>query len=250
MSSRLSGTTIVVGASSGVGAALAERLAHEARPVALIARRHEELTKLVESINHKVGTTRAHAYVHDVCDTAAVPALLDRIEAELGEVDELHYTAGVMPTVGLDEYPTALDAQMLNVNALGCMAWCNAVAPRFVQRKRGHVIGVTSVAAVRGRLDRPGYNTSKAAQDAYLEALRNRIWRFGVPVTTVRLGPVHTPMTQGLELPMPISAEKAAAGVIRARDRRRAIVYVPWQWWPIMTIVRSIPSFLFRRTKI
>jgi NAD(P)-dependent dehydrogenase (short-subunit alcohol dehydrogenase family) len=99
-------------------------------------------------------------------------------------------------------------------------------------------------------MDRPGYNASKAAQDCHLEALRNRLWRHGVRVTTVRPGPVTTPMTAGLKVPMPISAERCAAAIVRARDRQRAIVYVPWQWWPIMAVLRHIPSFVFRKTKI
>lgn len=250
MPSRLSGTIVVVGASSGIGAALATRLAHDARPVALLARRADELRALCAKINDKVGTTRAHAYVHDVTDTDGVEALLDRIEQEIGEVDELHYVAGVMPPVELDEFPTDKDADMLRVNALGCMAWCNSVAPRFLERKRGHIVGVTSVAGDRGRMDRPGYNASKAAQDTYLEALRNRLWRHGVFVTTVRPGPVHTPMTEGLEVPMPISAERCAASIVKARDRHRAIAYAPWQWWPIMTVLKHVPSFVFRRTNI
>jgi hypothetical protein len=57
-------------------------------------------------------------------------------------------------------------------------------------------------------------------------------------------------MTAGLKVPMPISAERCAAAIVRARDRQRAIVYVPWQWWPIMAVLRHIPSFVFRKTKI
>ncbi|MBI5852401.1 MAG: SDR family NAD(P)-dependent oxidoreductase [Planctomycetes bacterium] len=250
MPSRLSGTAVVVGASSGIGAALATALAHEARPVALVARRGDELAKLVAAINHEVGTTRAHAYVQDVTDATTVDAVIERIERELGPIEELHYTAGVMPEVALDEYPTDKDAKMFAVNTLGCIAWCNALAPRMVARGRGHVVGVTSVAGVRGRMDRPGYNASKAGQDAYLEALRNRIWRKGVWVTTVRSGPVHTPMTKGLAMRMPITAEQSARGILRARDRRSAVAYVPMRWWPIMTVIRAIPSVLFRRMKV
>lgn len=250
MPSRLSGTIVVVGASSGIGAALATRLAHDARPVALLARREAELDALCARINDKVGTTRAHAYPHDVLDTASVGPLFDRIERELGTVDELHYVAGVMPAVGLDEFPTDKDEQMLRVNTLGSMAWCNAAAERFLARRRGHIVGVTSVAGLRGRLDRPGYNASKAAQDAHLESLRNRLWRHGVFVTTVRPGPVHTPMTEGLEVQMPITAEKCAAIVVAARDRRRAVVHAPWIWWPIMSVIRAIPSFLFRKLNV
>lgn len=250
MPSRLNGTIVVVGASSGIGAALARRLAHEARPVALVARRGEVLGSLCGEVNRKVGTTRAHAFVHDVADAHAAAATFDRIEGELGEVDELHYVAGVMPAVALDEFPTDKDEQMLRVNALGCIAWCNAAARHFLSRKRGHIVGVTSVAGDRGRMDRPGYNASKAAQDAYLEALRNRLWRHGVYVTTVRPGPVRTPMTEGLDVPMPITAERCASAILRARDKRRAIAYAPWQWWPIMAAIKHVPSFVFRKTRI
>jgi NADP-dependent 3-hydroxy acid dehydrogenase YdfG len=250
MTRHLEGTVLVVGASSGVGAELALQIAQTGRKVAVLARRADELRKLVDAIDHKVGTTRAYAYEHDVRSRETVEPLLARIESELGPVDELHYLAGVMPAVELDEFPTEKDVQMIEINALGCIAWCNAVAPRFLARKAGHIVGVTSVAAVRGRMDRPGYNASKAAQDAHLEALRNRLWRHGIKVTTVRLGPVDTPMTAGLKVPMAISAAVAARGVLRARDRGRAISYVPWKWWPIMTVIASIPSFLFRRMKL
>ncbi len=250
MPHHLSGTIVVVGASSGIGEALAMQLAHDARPVALLARREAALEALAERIRAKVGTTRACAFPHDVQDLHSVEVLFDRIEQQLGEVDELHYVSGVMPDVALDEFPTDKDAAMLQVNALGCMAWCNAAARRFLARGRGHIVGITSVAGQRGRMDRPGYNASKAAQDVYLEALRNRLWRHGVRVTTVRPGPVRTPMTEGMDVPMPIAAERCAAIVVKARDRGRAVVYAPWQWRPIMAAIRAIPSFLFRRMSV
>jgi NADP-dependent 3-hydroxy acid dehydrogenase YdfG len=250
MSSDHSRTVIVVGASSGVGRAVAARLARAARPVAIVARREDELAEVAKAINAGVGAQRVRAYTHDVRDRESIDRLFTKVEAELGEVDELHYLAGIMPAVALDEFPTELDAAMIETNCVGCMAWVNAAVRRFLPRRRGHVVGVTSVAAVRGRLDRPGYNASKAGQDAFLEAVRNRIWRHGVRVTTVRLGPVHTPMTEGLKVPMPITAEKAAQGILRARDRNRAISYVPFQWRPIMAVIRSIPSFVFRRLNV
>jgi NAD(P)-dependent dehydrogenase (short-subunit alcohol dehydrogenase family) len=240
-------TAIVVGASSGVGAAVARLLAGEARKVAVLARRQEELDGLVAEVEDAVGATRVFAYRHDVVDFEGVDALFERIERELGEVDELHYVAGVMPPVEIDEFPTAKDAAMVAVQLMGCIAWGNAAARRFLARGSGHIVGVTSVAADRGRRDRPGYNASKAGQDAYLESIRNRLWRHGVYVTTVRLGTVRTPMTEGLELPMPITAERAARGILRARSRRRAVAYVPARWRLVMLVIKSIPSFLFRR---
>lgn len=249
MSSR-TGVCIVVGASSGIGAALARRLCLEGRKVALLARRPEELRAIAASIDDALGRKAAFAFPHDASDLESAEGLFARIEQELGEVDELHYVAGVMSEVAIDEFDLAKDRAQMQVNALGCIAWCNAAARRFLGRKRGCIVGVSSVAQDRGRCGRPGYNASKAAMDTFLEGLRNRLWRHGVQVTTIRPGFVETPMTQGLALKGAISADRAAGLILRARDRKRAVVYVPGKWRLVMFVIRNIPSVVFRRLSI
>jgi NAD(P)-dependent dehydrogenase (short-subunit alcohol dehydrogenase family) len=245
-----SGTCIVVGASSGIGLAVARRLALAGRKVALLARREVELRAMAASIDDALGRAAAFPYVHDAADLDAAEPLFQRIEQELGPVDELHYVAGVMPEVAPDEFDLAKDRQQVQVNLLGCVAWCNAAARRFLARRAGCIVGVSSVAQDRGRSGRPVYNASKAGMDTYLEALRNRLWRHGVRVTTIRPGFVETPMTAGLQLKGAIAADRAAELILRARDRERAIVYVPGKWRLIMFVIRSIPSFVFRRLSI
>lgn len=245
-----SGTCIVVGASSGIGVALARRLCLEGRKVAMLARREAELRAMAVAIDTAVGRPVAFPFPHDAADLDAAEPLFARIEQELGEVDELHYVAGVMPDVARDEFDLDKDRLTVQVNMLGCIAWGNAAARRFRQRGRGCIVGVSSVAQDRGRVGRPVYNASKAGMDTYLEALRNRLWRHGVQVTTVRPGFVDTPMTQGLGLRGAIPADDAAGRILRARDRRAAIAYVPWKWRPILFVIRNIPSSVFRRLTI
>ncbi len=249
MASR-SGTCIVVGASSGIGLAIARRLAIAGRKVALVARREKELRAAAALIDESLGRPAASAWVHDAADLDGAEPLFARIEQELGPVDELHYVAGVMPDVAIDEFDLGKDRTQVQVNMLGCIAWCNAAARRFLARKAGCIVGVSSVAQDRGRLGRPVYNASKAGMDTYLEALRNRLWRHGVRVTTIRPGFVETPMTAGLPLKGAISADKAAGLVLRARDGEKAIAYVPGKWRLIMFVIRNIPSFVFRRLSI
>lgn len=249
MNSR-SGVCIVVGASSGIGVALARRLCLEGRKVAMLARRETELRAMAAAIDDALGKKVAFAYVHDARDADGVEALFARIEQELGQVDEVHYVAGVMPEVALDEFDLAKDRLQFEVNTIGCIAWANAAARRFLPRKQGCIVGISSVAQDRGRIGRPGYNASKAAMDTFLEGLRNRLWRHGVQVTTVRPGFVETPMTAGLQLKGAISADRAAALVLRARDRKRSIVYVPGKWRLIMFVIRNIPSVVFRKLSI
>lgn len=248
--SSLRGTCVVVGASSGIGASIARRLGLEGRKVAMLARRPREVQAMAAAIDDALGRKAAFPYVHDATDLDAVEGLFAQIEQELGEIDEVHYVAGVMPEVAIDEFDLKKDRMQMQVNALGCIAWCNAAAKRFLARKRGCIVGISSVAQDRGRCGRPGYNASKAAMDTFLEGLRNRLWRHGVQVTTARPGFVETPMTQGLALKGAISADRAAELVLRARDAKRSIVYVPGKWRLIMFVIRNIPSVLFRRLSI
>jgi len=245
-----SGTCIVVGSSSGIGLAVARRLARSGRKVAMLARRHAELQAQVATTNDVLGRQQAFAYVHDAADLDAVEPLFARIEEELGAVDEVHFVAGVMPDVARDEFDLGKDRQQVQVNMLGCIAWGNAAAKRFLLKKAGCFVGVSSVAGDRGRVGRPVYNASKAGMDCYLEALRNRLWRHGVQVTTIRPGFVDTPMTAGVKMKGAIAADRAAELILRARDRRKPIAYVPGKWRWIMLVIRSIPSFLFRRLSI
>src|SRR5689334_16713440 len=107
---------IIVGASSGIGAALARRLAREGYSLALLARRAEQLKSLSEEINAAGGEPCALVYVHDVKDYAAVPALLQRIVTDLGGLDLLVYNSGIQHFVGLDEFNFSADREMLEVN--------------------------------------------------------------------------------------------------------------------------------------
>ena len=245
-----SGTCIVVGSSSGIGLAVARRLALSGRKVAMLARRSSELAAQVATTNDVLGKPLAHAYVHDAADLDAAEPLFARIEQELGPVDEVPFVAGVMPEVGKDEFDLGKDRLQVQVNMLGCIAWANAAARRFQARKAGCFVGVSSVAQDRGRIGKPGYHASKAGMDTFLEALRNRLWRHGVQVTTIRPGFVETPMTAGLKLKGAIPADKAAELILKARDRGAAIAYVPGKWRLIMFVIRNIPSFVFRRLSI
>src|SRR5260370_14867305 len=100
-----------------------------------------------------------------------------------------------MPRVGEDEYAFEKDRQIIEVNVLGAMAWLNEAAPRFARAGEGTIIGISSVSGDRGRRGQPAYCASKAALDTYLEALRNRLRRRGVPGVTVTPGPVDTRMS-------------------------------------------------------
>jgi len=239
---------LIIGASSGMGAALARRLAREGYSVALVARRRAPLVALAKEIDGAAGETRALAYVHDVRKYDQVPALLHRIVADLGGLDLVVYAAGVNYPPGLTSYNFKQDREMLETNLIGAFAWLHPIAAMFQSAGRGQIVGISSVAGDRGRVGNPGYNTSKAGLTTYLEALRNRLTRRGVNVITVKPGFVKTDMLQAAQKVMfPITAEKAADDIYRAIRARRQQIYTPWFWTWLMLVVRNIPSVIFRR---
>ena len=239
---------LIIGASSGMGAALARRLSREGFTLALVARREVQLASLCIEINQNSREIRALPYVHDVTDFNAVPDLLRRIIADLGGLDLVIYAAGVNFPPEADEYNFDSDQLMLETNLIGAFAWLNPIASMFQTAKQGQIVGISSVAGDRGRVGNPGYNTSKAGLTTYLEALRNRLTRHGVNVLTVKPGFVQTDMLKAAQKVMfPITAEKAADDIWIAIHFRKQQIYTPWFWTWIMLVIRNIPSVLFRR---
>ncbi len=239
---------ILVGASSGIGAALARRLADEGYQVALLARRAEMLENLTNEINLKHGETRVLYYVHDVMDYESIPQLFRQVIADLGGLDTFIYNTGVSHMVGLKKYDFERDRQTTEVNYIGALAWLNPVAEMFQSLQSGQIVGVSSVAGERGRVGNPSYNASKAALTSYLEALRNRLTRYGVNVLTVKPGPVETDMIKDAKgVLFPIPAEQAAKDIANAMRKRKQELYTAGRWRWIMLLIRNIPSFIFRK---
>lgn len=242
---------VVIGASSGIGEAVARQLAAEGTRVALVARRLDALAEITSDINSRSNEDLALFRVHDVRHTVEVPELFQDIARELGGLDLVVYAAGMMQAVEFDEYDPVKDLAMIDVNLRGAVAWLDPAADRFARLGRGTIVGIGSVAGDRGRSGNPAYCTSKAGFHTYLESLRNRVARGGVRVVTIKPGFVDTAMTHGLDgLFWLISADRAAEIILGHARRGTTTAYVPARWRLVMLIIRSIPSFIFRRLKV
>jgi len=241
---------IVVGASSGMGAALVEQLASEGVRVVAIARRKDALEELARRCGSNV-----IPLAHDVHDFAAVPALFERCVRELGGLDLFVYATGIMTEVGAHEFDTRKDLEMLAVNVGGAVAWTNEVAKLFRTQRSGTIVGISSIAGERGRKGNPVYGTTKAALNHYLEALRNRLADYDVHVCTIKPGFVETAMlaqarAQGRSIKGAITAQAAARSILKAARARRNEVFVPFKWTLVAAVIRNIPSFLFKGMNI
>lgn len=242
----------MIGASAGIGEAIARQLAAAGAEVALVARRLDALDAIAADIN-RTGPGQASTYAHDVRDVESVEALFQEITTALGGLDLVVYSAGVMPPIGPQEFPTPVDAVTIDTNFTGAVAWLNQAAGRFAAAETGTIIGISSVAGDRGRVGSPVYNASKAALDSYLESLRNRLGRKGVTVLTAKPGYVRTAMIAEAELPplIPVATpDDAARQILGAAAAGRRVAYIPGWWRVVMLAVRAIPAPIFERLNL
>ncbi len=238
---------IVIGASSGIGAALVRKLVTEGYVVAALARREDKLKAVCEGVN-ALGPGHAAAYVHDVTAYTAVPALFQQITQEIGGLDVIAYVVGIQLPIALHEYDFTKDEAMVKVNMLGAVAWLNEAAQRFERAGSGHILGISSIAGDRGRVGSPVYNASKAGLNTYLEALRNRLSRHGVTVTTIKPGFVDTVLLENAPKTFwVVSTDEAAHQIYRALRWKLQTVYVPLRWTLVGLALHHVPSFIFRR---
>lgn len=239
---------IVVGASSGIGEEIARQLAADGVAVALVGRRTAELERVAAVLRAGSGKQVLVA-THDVTEASSIAGCFTALVAELGGLDLLVYAAGIHHVPQESEYDLAADRAQMEVNVLGAMAWTSLAAARFEAARAGTIVGISSIAGERGRRTMPGYTTSKAALSTWLEALRNRVSRYGVNVVTVKPGFVDTAMTRHLtRKPMMIPVERAAKLILAtARRGGSRTAFIPWQWGLIALVLRHIPSSIFRR---
>ncbi|MCZ8342285.1 MAG: SDR family NAD(P)-dependent oxidoreductase [Leptospira sp.] len=245
---------IIVGASSGIGKAIAELELQNGSSVVLLARREKALESIAKPFS-KGKEKKAYALAFDVTKFNTAKKTFEKAVSLLGGLDEIYYASGVMPAIEKNEYNTSKDLNMIEVNLSGAIAFLNPAAEFFSKQKFGKIVGISSIAGERGRKGNPVYNTSKAGLNTYLEALRNRLSEFNVQVTTIKPGFVLTEMTQGLNLPTKgllkaISAEDAAKQILTAVNQNKDECFVPGIWALVGLIIRNIPNFIFKKMSI
>ena len=247
----LPGRAIVVGASSGIGAACAVELAKRGYQIALVARRQEELETVAEKCDKVAGKSVTRVYLHDVMNITEVPELFDRIGEEMGGIGLVIYASGTMGKRDVEGYDTLNDAQIVAVNLMGAIAWLNEAADLFTRLKSGTIIGVSSIAGERGRRKNGVYGATKAGFSQYLESLRNRLSQYGVRVVTIKPGYVDTEMVKSIKDPLwLISAEEAGRRIVESASRGPETLFVPRRWGLVAWVMRNMPSEFFRHLSI
>lgn len=239
-------TAVVTGASSGIGAALARQLAAAGMRIGLIALPDEALEVEAEGIRARGGI--ASAAPADVSDRVAVRAALKRLTVELGPIDLLILNAGIGMGTAVATFSAEAVESMVRVNLLGPVYAIEAILPQMLERRRGHLVGVSSLSSYRGQPLFSGYCATKAGLATLLEGLRIELRPHGIAVTTVRPGFVRTPMTAGFRAPrFMVETDAAARIIMQGIAARRPEVNFPWQSVLLMGLSRWLPCAVYDR---
>jgi len=239
---------VLLGATKGIGRALARLLAARGEQLFVLGRDGEDLERSardleVRGARGKVGTSRC-----DLNEPASFEPALQAAEAALSGFDTVVITGARFATQDALEADAQLLQKMLDANFTGTLLLCEAARKRLLAKGGGTLCVFSSVAGERGRKPVVLYGATKAGLSAYLEALDHKYRAAGLRTVCVKPGFVKTSMTEGLK-PPPFAGEpeQVAKIALRAIDRGTPVVYAPPMWALVMLVIRSLPRFVMRK---
>jgi len=232
----------VVGASSGIGAALALKLADAGYHVAASARNEKALDLLAAEAGGQV-----QAFPVDIRDRGAVGRTFAEIEEVMGPVDLAVFAAGTYQRDEPGRFDADLVAETFDVNVMGTSHCLEAVLDRMVPRRSGHVAIIASVSGYAGLPGGGVYGATKSALITLAEAIYPELREKGIAVSVINPGFVRTPLTDRNDFPMPfmISAKDAAERIVRGLRSRRFEIAFPKRMVLLLKLLRLLPYPLF-----
>jgi len=239
---RSSRHAIIIGGSSGMGRALSEELARDGWRVIATGRREEYVNELQQRWPGLIT-----AQPMDIRNQQEVIQLLEKLTDQLPALDLVLIAAGtVQDNPDLEWAP---EADTISTNISGFTALADWSYNFFTKQGYGHLAGITSIAALRGRRIAPAYNASKAYQVNYLEGLRQKAQfdKLPITITDIRPGFVATSMADEGSSMLTADVEKATKQIYKAIRAKKRIAYITKRWSLISQALRFMPSFLYER---
>lgn len=236
-------TALIVGASRGIGAALARELAQRGYRLGLLSRNQEQLQQLANELRHNCD---AHVEIGalDVCDPACVAPALQQQFQHFGTVDLVIVNSGVIGVRRAGDGNIAEDRRIIETNLMGAIAVTDAAIALFKQQGHGQLAGISSVSASFAIPGSAAYSASKAALTNYLEALRVEVVPFNISVSIVHPGFVNTELAPGMEkYPFVATPEKVAKEIVDGLAKKKKNLVVPrLPWGLIMPVLPFVPD--------
>lgn len=239
---------LIVGATSAIATACARLWAAEQASFFLVARNEEKLEQVAADLQAR-GASLVKTYSLDMNEIAKHEDMLASAFSTMDKVDICLIAHGTLPDQNACQQDVDLALHEFSSNGLSVIALLTRLANRMEAQRNGTIAVISSVAGDRGRPSNYLYGTAKAAVTTFCEGLRARLFKAGVHVITIKPGFVDTPMTQGLSLPKQLLAtpHQVALKIVKGSSRNKNTLYTPGFWSPIMLIIKSIPTFIFKK---
>jgi NAD(P)-dependent dehydrogenase (short-subunit alcohol dehydrogenase family) len=249
---RTGNRVVILGALSAIAIATARLYAKEGAALLLVARNAARLDALAADLKARGAAMVETATVDLESEAMNAPVLMADWKRRLGGLDHVHLVYGYL---GTQSQATASPAELARITAsnyASAVQWCEAAANVFREQKSGSLVAVSSVAGDRGRQSNYAYGAAKGGLALYVQGLAHSLAPTGARAVAVKPGFVDTPMTDGLKKGGPMWATPDQVGRIlrRAADRGGPIQYAPGKWRLVMMIIRSVPAFIFHKTKV
>ncbi|QMU57865.1 MAG: SDR family NAD(P)-dependent oxidoreductase [Boseongicola sp.] len=242
-------TWIILGATSTMAKVFARQAAIRGEGVLLCGRDADDMQVTAGDCAAR-GAPITEVISFDARNPKSFGPILSQAADIEGTISAAVFVGSMPPQDEIDADPSLIEGTVTD-SFTGPAHFLTLLAPIMEQRKSGTIVGVGSVAGDRGRLGNYVYGSAKAGFHAYLSGLRNRMGREGVHVITVKPGTVDTAMTWGMDkLPFLAQPEKIVTDIFRAVDRKKNVIYSPFIWWPVMTVIKSIPERIFKKLAI
>jgi decaprenylphospho-beta-D-erythro-pentofuranosid-2-ulose 2-reductase len=241
---------LVLGATSGIAEATCRIWAQQGASLFLVGRNQQKLEAVAADLKTR-GASYVDFAVADLDDTYSHPALLSHAVNSLTGMDIAYMAHGLLGDQTAAEQSFDVAAHIIHTNFMSAVSLLTWLANYCTQRHSGTLAVLSSVAGDRGRKSNYVYGASKAGLSAFLAGLRNRVDREGVKVITIKPGPVKTAMTAGMKGSEKFAdVDAVAATIVKAIDKGSDTLYVPFQWQPIMFVIRHIPEFIFKKLNL
>jgi short-subunit dehydrogenase len=240
---------VVLGASKGVGRAIARELAARGAELYLLGRDQVDLAQSAADLEQRgLAKHKVHFGYCDLEKPDGFHAAVAEADRALSGLDTVVVTAGLFAPQDRLEIDLEFTQRMLTVNFANTVIFCEHARQRLIANGGGTLCVVSSVAGERGRKPIVLYGASKAGLSAYLEGLDHKYHAVGLRVVTVKPGFVKTSMTEGLK-PPPFAGEpqQVARDVARAIERGTPVLYTPRIWALVMLVIRMLPRFVMRK---
>lgn len=233
---------IIIGASSGIGYELAKILSRNHYLVGAMARRVKLLNELRNDAENELFIQEI-----DAADTESAMDILTKFINEMGGTDLIVISAGTGDIN--NDFNWHKENETIKTNVAGFAALANVAFHHFMEKGSGHLVGISSIAALRGGRESPAYNASKAFESNYMEGLRQKIRRLRLPITVtdVKPGFVKTAMAKGEGIFWAAPADKVALQIYNAIKCKRSCVYITRRWRFIAWLLKMIPASLYER---